>query len=169
MEENSLTVNSWNEWDPLKHVIVGRADNCCIPPAEPATDPKIPEDSDMKGMHGPRTQESIDKGNVQLDGLASILEKRGIQVCILLLFFCFEEMKKTSSYDTTVFCSEYQARGAPVCHIQFFLYNPFDKPVRGRTRFLCLHTSEFFHDRAGELRCWEYSYELIHRQSFHLR
>ena len=24
-------VNSWNEWDPLKHVIVGRADDCHIP------------------------------------------------------------------------------------------------------------------------------------------
>ena len=24
-------VNSWNEWDPLKHVIVGRADGTCIP------------------------------------------------------------------------------------------------------------------------------------------
>ena len=45
-------VNSWNEWDPLKHVILGRADGCCIPPSEPATDPKIPEDSDMKGHHG---------------------------------------------------------------------------------------------------------------------
>ena len=43
-------VNSWNEWDPLKHVIVGKADNCCIPPAEPATDAKIPEDSDMHGI-----------------------------------------------------------------------------------------------------------------------
>ena len=73
-------VNSWNEWDPLKHIIVGRADNCCIPPPEPATDPKIPEDSGMKGIHGPRSQESIDKGNVQLDGLATILEKRGIRV-----------------------------------------------------------------------------------------
>ena len=29
-------VNSWNEWDPLRHVIVGRADNCHIPPEEPA-------------------------------------------------------------------------------------------------------------------------------------
>ena len=29
-------VNSWNEWDPLKHVIVGRADDCHIPPEEPA-------------------------------------------------------------------------------------------------------------------------------------
>ena len=73
MTEKNIIVNSWNEWDPLKHVIVGRADGCCIPPPEPATDPKIPEDSDMKGKHGPRTQESIDKGNAQLDGLSSIL------------------------------------------------------------------------------------------------
>ena len=34
----------------------------------------------MLGMHGPRSQDSIDKGNAQLDGLAAILEKRGIQV-----------------------------------------------------------------------------------------
>ena len=41
-------VNSWNEWDPLKHVIVGKADNCHIPPEEPALDAKVPEDSDMR-------------------------------------------------------------------------------------------------------------------------
>ena len=73
-------VNSWNEWDPLKHVIVGKADNCCIPPAEPATDPKIPKDSDMKGMHGPRPQDTIDKANRELDNFADILKKRGIKV-----------------------------------------------------------------------------------------
>ena len=33
-------VNSWNEWDPLKHVIVGRADGTCIPAPEPALDAK---------------------------------------------------------------------------------------------------------------------------------
>ena len=27
-------VNSWNDFDPLKHVIVGRADFTCIPPSE---------------------------------------------------------------------------------------------------------------------------------------
>ena len=33
-QQNDKTiVNSWNEWDDLKHVIVGRADNCHIPPA----------------------------------------------------------------------------------------------------------------------------------------
>ena len=29
-------VNSWNEWDPLKHVIVGAVENANIPPMEPA-------------------------------------------------------------------------------------------------------------------------------------
>lgn len=35
-------VNSWNDWDPLKHVIVGRCDNSCVPPEEPATSEKVP-------------------------------------------------------------------------------------------------------------------------------
>ena len=42
-------VNSWNDFDPLKHVIVGRAENSCIPPEEPATSEKVPVDSEMRG------------------------------------------------------------------------------------------------------------------------
>ena len=56
--ENKTIVNSWNEWDPLKHVIVGKADGCCIPAPEPALDAKVPEDSDMKGQYGPRTKDT---------------------------------------------------------------------------------------------------------------
>ena len=67
-------VSSWNEWDPLKHVIVGRADNCCIPAPEPAVDVKIPPDSVMKGKHGRRTQDSIDKANEILDKFVKTLE-----------------------------------------------------------------------------------------------
>ncbi|MEM8687858.1 MAG: serine/threonine protein kinase [Pseudomonadota bacterium] len=73
-------VNSWNEWDPLKHVIVGVADGCCIPPPEPALDAKVPEDSDMRGQWGPRPQETVDKANACLDGFAKILESRGVRV-----------------------------------------------------------------------------------------
>ena len=43
MNKKNVIVNSWNEWDPLKHVIVGRADGCCIPAPEPALDAKVPE------------------------------------------------------------------------------------------------------------------------------
>ena len=73
-------VNSWNEWDPLKHVIVGKADNCHIPPEEPALEAKVPEDSDMRGQWGKRPQETIDRANELLDDFASLLTNRGIRV-----------------------------------------------------------------------------------------
>ena len=79
-ESEKTIVNSWNEWDPLKHVIVGRADGCCIPPPEPAVECKVPEDSDMKGMWGPRPQDTVEKANIQLDNFAKILQDRGIRV-----------------------------------------------------------------------------------------
>ena len=63
MNKEKIIVNSWNEWDPLKHVIIGRADGCCIPAPEPALDAKVTEDSDMKGTHGPRTKDTVDKAN----------------------------------------------------------------------------------------------------------
>lgn len=73
-------VNSWNEWDPLRHVIVGRADDGHIPPAEPALDAKVPEDSDMRGQWGKRPQDSIDRANELLDTFAGQLQARGICV-----------------------------------------------------------------------------------------
>ena len=71
-------VNSWNEWDPLKHVIVGTVENSNVPPMEPALEPKISKDSGMAGSHGPRSKESIDKANIQLDNF----------IKILLIIFC---------------------------------------------------------------------------------
>ena len=80
MSESKTIVNSWNDFDPLKHVIIGKAEGTCISPSEPSCKCKIPEDSDMKGMWGPRTQESVDKASAQLDNFAKIIESRGIKV-----------------------------------------------------------------------------------------
>ena len=80
MSDNKTIVNSWNEWDPLKHVIVGRADGTCIPAPEPALDAKVPEDSDMRGQFGPRTKDTVDKANQLLDDFSNLLEKRGIKL-----------------------------------------------------------------------------------------
>ena len=75
MVKEKIIVNSWNEWDPLKHVIVGRADGVCIPAPEPALDAKVPEDSDMKGKFGLRTKDTIDKAkNILLQPNKSISE-----------------------------------------------------------------------------------------------
>ena len=76
----NTVVSSWNDFDPLKHAIVGRADFTCIPPTEPATEAKIPEDSDMRGMWGPRPLETVERANCQLDTLAGLLESRGVRV-----------------------------------------------------------------------------------------
>jgi len=73
-------VNSWNEWDPLRHVIVGRADNCHIPPEEPALEAKVPEDSDMRGQWGLRPQETIDRANELLNNFATQLQSLGVRV-----------------------------------------------------------------------------------------
>ena len=74
MIQNTMptVVSSWNEWDPLRHVIVGRADGTCIPAPEPALDAKVPEDSDMRGQfgHGQKTQ-LIKRTNYWTDSLTS--------------------------------------------------------------------------------------------------
>ena len=67
-------VNSCNEWDPLKHVIVGTVENSNHPPKEPALEPKISKDSGMVGSHGPRSQETIEKANIQKNIAKSSLE-----------------------------------------------------------------------------------------------
>lgn len=73
-------VNSWNDFDPLKHCIVGRADNTCIPPSEPASKAKVPLDSPMRGMTGMRPLDTVEKANAQLDNLVKVLEDLGVTV-----------------------------------------------------------------------------------------
>lgn len=80
VEESLAKVCSWNEWDPLRHVIIGCATNCHIPPDEPALTAKIPEDSDMRGRPGLRPLETIDRANELLDAFAAMLMRRGIRV-----------------------------------------------------------------------------------------
>ena len=77
---SKTVVNSWNDFDSLRHVIVGRADFTCIPPTEPATEAKIPEDSDMRGLWGPRPLHTVEAANRQLDTLTQALETKGVRV-----------------------------------------------------------------------------------------
>ena len=73
-------VNSWNDWDPLKRVIVGRCDNSVIPPEEPATSEKVPVDSEMRGMWGLRPLRTVERGNECLENLVKAVEERGVVV-----------------------------------------------------------------------------------------
>src|SRR4030065_1481190 len=79
-EKRKTVVKSWNEWDPLKHVILGRADGSMIQAPEIAVQRDWPEDGYPLGKYGPYPQEMIDMANEELDNCARILESRGIRV-----------------------------------------------------------------------------------------
>ena len=73
-------VNSWNEWDPLKRVILGRPEGANITAPEPAWWYDQPEGGYPLGTWGPLPQEMVDAANEQMDYFAKQLEKRGVQV-----------------------------------------------------------------------------------------
>ncbi len=82
MSEDSkkTVVSSWNEWDALKHVIVGCADGTMVQAPEPAVERDWPEYGFPLGKYGPLPKEMEEKANEQLDNFVKILESRGIQV-----------------------------------------------------------------------------------------
>jgi glycine amidinotransferase len=73
-------VNSWNEWDPLKHIIVGRADGTMVQAPEPAVVRDWPEYGFPRGTYGPLPEDMEDVANEQLDNFAALLEKHGVTV-----------------------------------------------------------------------------------------
>jgi len=80
-EDKGVTiVNSWNEWDPLKRVIVGRPDGTMVQAPEPAVIRDWPQYDFPKGTFGPLPQEMQEIAREQMDNFASMLEKRDIIV-----------------------------------------------------------------------------------------
>jgi glycine amidinotransferase len=80
MATQKTIVNSWNEWDPLKHIIVGRADDTMVQAPEPAVQRNWPDQGFPLGKYGPYPKEMTDKANEQLDNFAKILESKGVRV-----------------------------------------------------------------------------------------
>jgi glycine amidinotransferase len=79
-ETRKTVVNSWNEWDPLKQIILGRCDGTMFQAAEHAIQRDWPKDGYPMGPGKMLPQEVIDKGNEQMDNFAKMLESRGIRV-----------------------------------------------------------------------------------------
>jgi glycine amidinotransferase len=74
-------VNSWNEWDPLREVIVGCARGAADMAYEPALSPYFPPDSPGRAFRGGRVDAAVvDAAERQLDAFAQLLERRGITV-----------------------------------------------------------------------------------------
>ncbi len=79
-KKQKTVVSAWNEWDPLKHVIVGRADGTMVQAPEIAVQRDWADRGFPLGAYGPYPEEMTEKANEQLDNFAAILENRGVRV-----------------------------------------------------------------------------------------
>jgi glycine amidinotransferase len=79
-EYSTTVVHSWNEWDPLKHVIVGRCDGAMMPAPEPGYIFAKPEEGLMPGDYGPFPESLVSTASEQLDKFANLMKERGIRV-----------------------------------------------------------------------------------------
>ena len=78
--EQPTVVSSWNEWDPLKHIIVGRATGTMVQAPEIAVRRHWPEQGYPDPTYGPYPQDMVEAADGQLDDFARLLEQRGIRV-----------------------------------------------------------------------------------------
>ena len=77
----SSAVCSWNEWDPLREVIVGTARGAAEPAYEPAFSPYLLAGDPGRAFRGgPVLDELVDEAERQLDAFAQLLADRGIVV-----------------------------------------------------------------------------------------
>ncbi len=81
-------VNCWNEWDPLKRVIVGRPEGTNMTALEPGWRYNKPEGGFPLGSYGPFPQELVDAANKQMDYFVSVLEQRGVKVDRVVVHPC---------------------------------------------------------------------------------
>src|ERR1043166_9006556 len=76
-----MTVNSWNEWDPLREVIVGTVRGTADIAYEPALAPYFPPGDPGRAFSGARLPQAVlDEAERQLDHFAALLERLGITV-----------------------------------------------------------------------------------------
>ena len=77
-----MKIHSWNEWDPLREIVVGSATGANWP----SSDPVFAQEASKTQWHetpipsGPVSQWIIDETNEDLEGLCRILRTAGVQV-----------------------------------------------------------------------------------------
>lgn len=79
-ENHKTIVNAWNEWDPLKHVIVGVPDGGMLAAPEPAMMLDFPDAGVKLGEWGPLPDELVEVAKGQMDSFANMMRERGIRV-----------------------------------------------------------------------------------------
>ncbi|MEU5020999.1 glycine amidinotransferase [Streptomyces angustmyceticus] len=80
MAADTPVVNAWNEWDTLREMVVGSAAGAAFEPVEPGNRPQIRGRATAPFPTGRKTAEAVARAEVELDGLAALLEAQGVTV-----------------------------------------------------------------------------------------
>lgn len=128
-------VNSWNEWDPLKRVIVGRPQGTNIPAPESAWQHDLPEGGYPLPRYGPLPEEMVAAASEQMDYFVSVLEKRGVVVERVVLHPCMFNKPVSTPDWTQLNCyginnprdaflchGNYLIEAAPCCRLRWYKY-----------------------------------------------
>lgn len=76
----TAVVNSWNEWDTLREVVVGSAAGAYYEPTEPGNRPQIRDRPGAPFPTGPKPAEAVARAEEELDGLVALLTAQGVTV-----------------------------------------------------------------------------------------
>ena len=124
-------VNSWNEWDPLKRVIVGRPEGTNVPDPEPAWQYDLPGGGFPLGTHGPFPQEMVDAANEQMDYFVSVLEKRGVKIDRPEIHPCmFNKPVSTPDWTQLSCYGINNPRDVFLCHGKYLIETPASRRSR---------------------------------------
>ena len=83
IKEERCPVNSHNEWDPLEEVIVGRAENACVPPFTVEVKTNTNEkywDFYQKNGGSRFPYEHVKKAISEIETLCEVLRQEGVTV-----------------------------------------------------------------------------------------
>lgn len=118
----SKVVNSWNEWDPLKRVIVGRPEGTTVSAPEPSYQYHLPKGGYPLGTYGLLPQEMVDAANEQMDYFVKQLEDRGIQVDRAVIYPCmFNKPVSTPDWTQLNTYGTSNPRDVFLCHGKYLI------------------------------------------------
>lgn len=78
--DGKLIVNSWNEWDPLRRVIVGRISTDMVGAPDPGAVYSFPDAGLKAGEWRPIPEDVFQKAHDQMEKFVGLLGERGVQV-----------------------------------------------------------------------------------------
>ncbi|MBT2364797.1 glycine amidinotransferase [Streptomyces sp. ISL-10] len=76
----TAVVNSWNEWDTLREVVVGSAAGANFEPTEPGNRPQMRGREAVPFPSGPKPAEAVARAEEELAALVSLLTSQGVVV-----------------------------------------------------------------------------------------